>query len=780
MEDTNSTNCYPKCFFNYYFDDDYNYICLKKQGCPPEIKYLIEELKQRVKSCKGTKYIYEFRDKCYKKCPIDTAPFQIGSNFYCKASCPLERPFEMIKTQKCVKNFTIMERFEGLAITNYKANNSEEIEIIQEMIMQNIKNDIIDTFNYTYITKNRSLILEEDNLIYEITSTHCTYIHPNLGRINLVECEPKLKNVYGFEQEDPLYILKLDAFVEGKTGPKIEYEVYYPLNSKNLHQLDMGICEGIDILIGFPANISQDEDFLYHKDSSYYNDICYTYTNANGTDVTIEDRQNDYIDNNRSVCDEGCKYIAFDNITRIADCSCEIKLNIPFVSQIVIDKNKLYKFMNIKQIANFQVMKCYRLLLSKKGIIINIGFYCLLPGYFVYFICMIIFYAKEYTLLKKQINEIIFAKKNEKYLDDINIRRMIEKKKKEKRIIRKTHIFKTYLKKKGMQLGNYNQEENKNNKIIVNKVIDENNEDNIDNIDNENYKNVPPKKSLANNHRTIITNVIKTPKSSKSQLNKKTSKKSKSKISKFCLIGKFNEKQKQKIRDILKYNDTELNELPYKKALLYEYRSYLQYYISLLKSNHLILRIFAKRDYNVRSIKIILLFFDFASVYAINALFFTDDTMHNIMVTGGKFDIIYQLPSIVYSAAISIVIGMIINFFALSNKNVIEIKRVKNPKNLGRVAKRILGALYVKFIAFFIICFIFFLLFLYYLGCFCAVYRNTQFHLIKNTIIGVGTSYVTPFGLYLIPGLFRFYSLTKKSKGKKILYILSSLFQSIL
>ena len=108
----------------------------------------------------------------------------------------------------------------------------ERYNEVQDMILSDFEDDIIDTFEYSYITTNRSLILEEVNLIYEITSTNCSYIHPNLGRINLVECEPKLKNVYGFEQEDPLYILKLDAFVEGKTGSLEQKPFLRDLNLK--------------------------------------------------------------------------------------------------------------------------------------------------------------------------------------------------------------------------------------------------------------------------------------------------------------------------------------------------------------------------------------------------------------------------------------------------------------------------------------------------------------------------------------------------------------------
>ena len=123
---------------------------------------------------------------------------------------------------------------------------------------------------------------------------------------------------------------------------------------------------------------------------------------------------------------------------------------------------------------------------------------------------------------------------------------------------------------------------------------------------------------------------------------------------------KFNEKKKKKIRYILSYIDVELNDLGYKKAIKSDNRQYYQYYISLLKSNHPLFKIFNKRDYNAFSIKILLFFFDFASNYAVNALFFNDETMHQIYNDGGDFNFVYQLPQIIYSTGISIIINSII------------------------------------------------------------------------------------------------------------------------
>ena len=82
-----------------------------------------------------------------------------------------------------------------------------------------------------------------------------------------------------------------------------------------------------------------------------------------------------------------------------------------------------------------------------------------------------------------------------------------------------------------------------------------------------------------------------------------------------------------------------------------------------------------------------------------------------------------------------------------------------------------------KFILFFIICFLFLLLFWYYLGCFGAVYKNTQIHLIKDTLISFGLSLIYPLFLNLLPGIVRIPSLT--SKDKKCMYKTSKIIQII-
>ena len=64
-----------------------------------------------------------------------------------------------------------------------------------------------------------------------------------------------------------------------------------------------------------------------------------------------------------------------------------------------------------------------------------------------------------------------------------------------------------------------------------------------------------------------------------------------------------------------------------------------------------------------------------------------------------------------------------------------------------------------------------------YVSCFCGIYVNTQIHLIKDAIISFSLSLIYPFGILLIPGIFRISALKAKKKDKKYLYKFSQFLQ---
>ena len=223
----------------------------------------------------------------------------------------------------------------------------------------------------------------------------------------------------------------------------------------------------------------------------------------------------------------------------------------------------------------------------------------------------------------------------------------------------------------------------------------------------------------------------------------------------------------------------ELNSLPYNEALIIDSRTYCQYTISLIKVNHIfIFSFFVNNDYNSKVIKIDLFFFLFAVSFGINALFFTDSTMHQIYADNGVFNFIYQIPKIIYSTLISAFINFLVTTLALTEKSVIDMKSKSKKQIINKEEKEKINIIIkLKIILFYILSSLLYIFFWYYLGCFCAVYENTQRHLVKDTFMSFLLSMIYPLFINMIPGIFRINAI--KNKNRRILYKLSQLFQLI-
>ena len=157
------------------------------------------------------------------------------------------------------------------------------------------------------------------------------------------------------------------------------------------------------------------------------------------------------------------------------------------------------------------------------------------------------------------------------------------------------------------------------------------------------------------------------------------------------------------------YNDEELNLLNYQEAIIYDKRTYFQYYCDLVKRKQIILFTFMlNNDYNIFDIKLALLLFSFALYFAVSALFFEDETMHKIYENKGKLNILFQIPHILYSTLISSIINILVKFLALSNKVMIRIKQIKEKENALRESAKLLNRLKIKFNLVYIVSFIFY------------------------------------------------------------------------
>ena len=698
------------------------------KGCDPNLKFcskdsnLIEqiqtELKNSINNCSDICFIPNHKIIKEKKKCID----------YCINDDQYKYEF----------NNTCHEIPEGYNLNNNNTNQEignsdnikdEIIKIIRGNIMaldyDNLKKQLSEMQN-----ENIQYIFYKDNEMNIIVSTtenqnNNKNSNNNITTINLGECEIKLKKEYNISEEESLIVYKIDVLKDGLTIPQIEYEFYYPLNSSKLVKLDLSKCKGIKIELNIPIKIEKSNIDKYNSSSDYYKNLCYKSTTKYGTDISLPDRKKEYVDNKMYVCEEKCDFIRYNFDAQKAVCSCDIKNNICPMSSIYFNVSQLLNsILDIKTIINLNVIKCYNNLFNINGIKNNIGFYIISPMIILHLLSVILFYIIDKKNVFNKIKDIIF--KNQ-YATKLNSN------KENNNII----IIK-------------NENESKKSPSAPNskkkKIISHNNFKNIIQINSTINSNL----ILNNKNVNLITN-----------------------------NPQDNEKN-NKIDLILKYNIYELNILSYDDALKFDKRTYIEYYFSLLKTKHILVNSFYPLDdYNSRIIKMFLFFFLFILFFTINALFFNDSTMNKIYVDKGSFNFIYQLPQIIYSTLISSILTIIIKFFALSEKNVLEIKHIENTniEFLNEKVEKIMKIIYYKFIAFFVLSFIFLMFFWYYLSCFCAIYENTQIHLIKDTIISFGMDLIYPLFIYLIPGIFRVFSLRAKNKNKECMYKFSKILQ---
>ena len=232
--------------------------------------------------------------------------------------------------------------------------------------------------------------IEKGNIKFILTNTENQRLgeNENITCINLGSCENKLKKFYNISYNNSLYITKVVLKEEGMKIPKIEYEVYYPLYDNELIQLNLTICKDTRIDISIPVHIDKNLD-RYNSSSDYYNNICSKTNSDFGTDISLTDRKKQFIENNMTLCEESCNLIDYNYTNEKAKCSCLVKLKIPLLEEIKFDKNKLYKsFIDVKNFANINLMKCYKNVFNLESLKSNYGFFFYAAIFLLFFITL--------------------------------------------------------------------------------------------------------------------------------------------------------------------------------------------------------------------------------------------------------------------------------------------------------------------------------------------------------------------------------------------------------
>ena len=663
---------------------------------------------------KDEKYIYEYNHFCFNECPLGTHSC-INNTFLCEKNivkCIEKYPFLVVRDDICTDNFDSIDFFNGKILLDIY--NIQSQGIIITTIIKDIQNGEMDKLLEQVIYDPKEDIIKmEKNIIFQITSS---FNQDNKIYNNISSIKLGKCQKILKEKYD---ISENDPLIIFKTEQKINGLLvplieYEIFNPKSKEKLNIEYCknENINLEIFLSSFINESILYKYDLNSSYYNDFCYPIS-YNGIDITLYDRKNEYKNNYMLLCPINCSFIEYKSESKKVFCQCKTQSRISLFQEI--NKEKLINnFINDKKITNLNIIKCTEILFSKSGLFKNICNYIILSIIIIYIFSSIYFYLKGYDLLCNQINELLNIK-NKENKKEIN---------------------------------------SKNNKKDCDEKLSKNLNNNHDKFKYKNKRN----RENFNQDLKIVSDFNLSNDTLNIQDNNNNNKNLEIQLSKIFI-------------------DYEINTLSFESAKKIDNRVYFQYYISLIKlKQKFIFSFLLNNDYNSNIIKICLFFFSFALNLFINALFFNDTLMHLIYQNKGICNVINFFPQIIYSIFICSIIDSIIKRIILTQQDILGIKYEKNIYNLQSKTITVIRCIIIKNICFFFISIIILILFWYYLSSFCAVYKNTQKHLISNSLISYIISMIYPFITCLIPGIFRIPSL--KGSGE-YLYKISQIIQII-
>ena len=142
--------------------------------------------------------------------------------------------------------------------------------------------------------------------------------------------------------------------------------------------------------------------------------------------------------------------------------------------------------------------------------------------------------------------------------------------------------------------------------------------------------------------------------------------------------------------------------------------------------------------------------------------------MHKIYINYGKYNFFQQIPQIIYSSLVTLIIEILIGILSFTENNIYQIRHLEefNPEKI----KKILKIIKLKLIMFFVVTSIFFAFYWYLVSSFCAVYTNTQIIYIKDFVSSFCLGLLYPFIIQFFFALLRIFALGDEKKSRNFLY----------
>ena len=192
-----------------------------------------------------------------------------------------------------------------------------------DILLENIENDFTsNNYDISSLKRGTNDVIEYEKITVTLTTTQNQKNDINNSNVTIVDigyCETLLKKAYNISEDEILFMKKVDVYQEGMEIPKIEYDIYYKLNGTNLIKLNLSYCANTKIEISIPIKLTESLDKL-NSSSGYYNDICYPATSESGTDITLDDRKKEFVEQNKTVCQEYCSFSDYNYDEQKANC----------------------------------------------------------------------------------------------------------------------------------------------------------------------------------------------------------------------------------------------------------------------------------------------------------------------------------------------------------------------------------------------------------------------------------------------------------------------------
>ena len=460
------TYCVKNCPYNTY---EYHNITENKKYCLDDclnkFKYIKDNKKYCYNICPSEKYHYNDNNqkKCINICPIDKYEYIKDEKKYCYDDC-LDK-YEYIKDNKkycydnCLEKYeyfkdnkkycydncylinTIPDKKGKICYENCKDNNINEnnIEFNNECVNKcpplmeiinskcvSLCDDINENKKFCNITKEKMIeeIFNNQNFyffkelnkniffgygfniqIYE--NNNISFKINEISELYVDNCEKILRNKYKINDNENLYIIKVDSYEENiKENYNIEFYFYYKGKI-----LDNYYCKNINYNVLIPINKNMNLKYaleiykkygidIYNKNDNYFNDICNSINDGNN--ILFKEREKKYY-HKKNLCINNCIYDKMDYEKRKSICKCNSN------NEKIIKKNIVENFFFKKGFENIVIFKCYKKFKLSKKLFYNIGFDLLFSIILIQTLVLIFKSSEEY---KKFVIKIYFNPNN--------------------------------------------------------------------------------------------------------------------------------------------------------------------------------------------------------------------------------------------------------------------------------------------------------------------------------------------------------------------------------